>query len=88
MSDRPSADISPRTCLGCGYILDGLPENRCPECGQPFSPDNPDTFSGGGLKQRAAPDWTVRLAMAWLLVIAFAAGAVVAVKVFKNLVRF
>jgi len=23
-------------CKHCGYILFGLPERRCPECGQPF----------------------------------------------------
>ena len=23
-------------CQGCGYMLCGLPENRCPECGRPF----------------------------------------------------
>lgn len=22
-------------CLGCGYLLHGLPEPRCPECGRP-----------------------------------------------------
>ncbi len=33
-----------RRCLGCGYILDGLPENRCPECGQPFDPADPSSF--------------------------------------------
>jgi hypothetical protein len=31
-------------CLGCGYDLHGLPENRCPECGRPFNPDNSATF--------------------------------------------
>jgi hypothetical protein len=27
------------TCPKCGYILLGLPENRCPECGRPFRYD-------------------------------------------------
>ncbi|MHC4066328.1 MAG: hypothetical protein ACYSUI_17765 [Planctomycetota bacterium] len=31
-------------CLGCSYNLEGLPENRCPECGRPFDPDDPSTF--------------------------------------------
>ena len=31
-------------CLECGYPLDGLPEPRCPECGTPFDPDDPDGF--------------------------------------------
>jgi hypothetical protein len=36
---------SPETmrCLGCGYDLHGLPENRCPECGLPFDPADPGT---------------------------------------------
>jgi hypothetical protein len=34
-----------KRCLGCGYILDGLPEPRCPECGRGFDPDDPETFS-------------------------------------------
>ena|GEM_PF-7122769 len=28
-------------CIWCGYILDHLPENRCPECGNEFDPDDP-----------------------------------------------
>lgn len=32
-------------CKGCGYVLDGLPEHRCPECGREFDPGNPKTFS-------------------------------------------
>lgn len=31
-------------CLECGYSLHGLPECRCPECGQPFDPADATTF--------------------------------------------
>ena len=31
-----------KRCLGCGYILDGLPEPRCPECGRPVDPVQPE----------------------------------------------
>ncbi len=34
-----------RFCLKCGYVLDGLPENRCPECGRGFDPQKSDTWS-------------------------------------------
>ncbi len=27
-----------KRCRGCGYILDGLPLPRCPECGRAFDP--------------------------------------------------
>ncbi len=37
----------PKRCLTCGYILDHLPEPRCPECGRAFDPSNPDTFETG-----------------------------------------
>lgn len=33
-----------KRCLGCGYDLRGLPENRCPECGRPFDPDDPESY--------------------------------------------
>jgi MFS family permease len=33
-----------KRCLGCGYILDGLPENRCPECGREFDPNDADSY--------------------------------------------
>ena len=38
------AELIHKRCLGCGYLLEGLPENRCPECGLEFDPDNPDSF--------------------------------------------
>jgi hypothetical protein len=31
-------------CRYCDYILDGLPSNRCPECGRNFDPDDPRTY--------------------------------------------
>lgn len=31
-------------CRKCGYVLDGLSENCCPECGQVFHPDVPRTY--------------------------------------------
>ena len=33
-----------KRCLDCGYILDGLPDPRCPECGRGFDPDKPATY--------------------------------------------
>ncbi|HWE96504.1 MAG TPA: hypothetical protein VG269_21255 [Tepidisphaeraceae bacterium] len=35
----------PARCLTCGYVLLGLPEGRCPECGKSFDPDNPATYT-------------------------------------------
>ena len=32
---------APPRCLWCGHILEYLPEDRCPECGNAFDPDNP-----------------------------------------------
>lgn len=31
-------------CRRCGYELRGLSRNRCPECGQPFDPNNRRTY--------------------------------------------
>lgn len=31
-------------CLNCGYNLTGLLENRCPECGGPFDPNQPRSW--------------------------------------------
>lgn len=33
-----------KRCLDCGYILDGLPEPRCPECGRAFDPGDAATY--------------------------------------------
>lgn len=33
-----------KRCLGCGYVLDNLPEPRCPECGREFDPNDARTY--------------------------------------------
>lgn len=32
-------------CLGCYYVLDHLAGRRCPECGRPFDPADPSTYT-------------------------------------------
>jgi hypothetical protein len=44
------ADALAGRCLECGYLLQGLPEPRCPECGRAFSASDsppPDLCSTG-----------------------------------------
>ena len=36
--------LEPKRCLTCGYILDHLPEPRCPECGRAFNLANRTTY--------------------------------------------
>lgn len=43
LNDR-SDEIQPR-CLGCGYVLLGLTQPVCPECGRAFDPQSPKTFT-------------------------------------------
>jgi hypothetical protein len=44
-------------CLGCNYLLRGLPENRCPECGREFDPNDPRTMNLGSVIGAAARWW-------------------------------
>jgi len=38
LTRRAPHDINPGECQACGYLLFGLTEPRCPECGSPFDP--------------------------------------------------
>ena len=45
--DRPPTEQSAKSlprCLDCNYALIGLSENRCPECGRAFDPNDPRTW--------------------------------------------
>jgi hypothetical protein len=43
--EPPPGPVMPTMfCRQCNYVLDGLPENRCPECGREFDPAQPATF--------------------------------------------
>jgi hypothetical protein len=44
MSESNGLPVWKMRCSGCSYDLRGLPENRCPECGRPFDPDDPNTY--------------------------------------------
>ena len=42
-NDRPTT-VSMR-CLGCGHALVGIRSRECPECGHPFDPSDPDSYT-------------------------------------------
>jgi len=51
-----------RYCRQCQYVLDGLTENRCPECGTTFEPGDPSTYWRTPQGPRSLVD---RTAAAW-----------------------
>jgi predicted amidophosphoribosyltransferase len=42
-NERPTT-ITMR-CVACGHALDGIRSLECPECGRPFDPRDPDTYT-------------------------------------------
>jgi hypothetical protein len=58
-------------CLDCGYMLIGLSQDRCPECGRPFDRADRSTF-------RSYPrlTWPKRIALVLLVIVAVAASAI------------
>ena len=56
-------------CLKCHYLLRGLVEPVCPECGRPFDPADPTTFLAAPPRRK----WVKRLAIvSVLLLVGFA----------------
>jgi len=69
-------------CVGCDYLLRGLSQNRCPECGREFDPGNPKTFVVGprlgwlGKQLLAGVRWpTLGLCGVGVVLLAWASGA-------------
>ncbi len=57
-------------CKHCGYDLIGLSSHRCPECGEPFDPNDPEPFSGiAQLRQRPVRR-TIGKALFWGFIVA------------------
>ena len=60
-------------CLGCGYLLHGLREPRCSECGRGFSPSDPATF--GNISGSKRKRWLRRgIALAVVMLAYLGAG--------------
>lgn len=55
-------------CVTCGYILDHLESNRCPECGRPFNLRDQSTFEHDYGYAAPWDGWAAVLsATAWML---------------------
>ncbi len=50
----PLPGTEERYCRRCSYPLRGLPEQRCPECGQAFDPGDPKTYTRTSAQRRRA----------------------------------
>ena len=61
-------------CRTCSYNLHGLPENRCPECGNAFDPADPKTFRRW--PRRAVWVWVRRITLVLLVPILLYGGMV------------
>jgi hypothetical protein len=72
MPPPPTTDGPSTYCRRCSYDLRGLPDPRCPECGQPFDPANPRTFR----RRPKSPAWKwLRRILILLITLAILIGA-------------
>ena len=69
-----------RYCLTCGYLLRGLPDPRCPECGRPFDPTDASTYGSRGYAPalaahlRRPPGWPLLTVSALCIVLVVTAS--------------
>ena len=71
-------------CRHCGYVLDGLGNARCPECGCGFDADNPRSYrkTPRGHQWRRWRRTTIR-AMLIVLAISFVAGLTIVITMLR-----
>lgn len=48
-------------CHNCRYLLRGLPNPVCPECGQPFDPEDPDSYYNPARPKRSIMQRLIRV---------------------------
>ncbi len=77
VSGQAEDPLAEACCPHCGYSLRGLPENRCPECGNPFDPAE----VAGSFQAK----WPVL--MKWLLLAYMPAAAITSPFVIVGLLR-
>ena len=58
-------------CLSCHYDLRNLPENRCPECGREFDPNDLSSFDSDERRERA-----FQKAFGWIMTLYSGAGLI------------
>lgn len=61
-------------CFGCGYLLRGLEQPVCPECGRKFDPADPTSFAATK-RIRTWRRWRWRIAGAFVFVMLLIAAA-------------
>jgi hypothetical protein len=54
-------------CLSCHYDLKNLPENRCPECGRAFDPNDPTTFRSTRILQVLKDTYVLSFFVTWIV---------------------
>ncbi len=59
-----------RRCLTCGYPVDHLLENRCPECGREFDPNDPGTYATGDIRFASGSGYLIAVCVGALLIAA------------------
>jgi hypothetical protein len=78
VGDKEDETYAGGWCLGCGYALRDLAEDRCPECGRTFDRSEPKTI-GDGTRLRGWKRLVMRpIGWHWVLLAIFGGGAALA----------
>src|ERR1051325_7302387 len=74
---RRTPETAPH-CVNCGYLLYGLKENRCPECGASFDPNRAPIEDWESDPQNAEDVRAIRFdrLLGWIGIVLYACGVV------------